>query len=137
MAYNTGKLLFIFLVAVLLSCIASWLTAHRYRRAMQRLMRAPAAGVGNASVAMAVPNLPAPGPVSLADNHRAGVRLTLLLVGLSILLALSSAVIYILLAFPDEPFAPRRAVMVALLHLWPVIPALSSACLISGAVRCE
>ncbi len=124
MAYSTGKLLFIFLAAVLLSSIASWLTANRYRRAMQRLMRAPAADAGAAFVPAAIPALPAPRPLSLGDNRRAGFQLTLLLIGLSMLLALSSAGIYMLLAFPDEPFAPKRAATVALLHLWPVIPAL-------------
>ena len=130
----TGKFLFIFVVAVLLSSIAAWLIVYRYRRAMQRLMRAPVAAVGvlppttvgrtggaEASVANA---LPAPRPVSLKDNRRTGIRLTLLLIGLSMLISLSSACIYLLLAFPDEPVPPKRVLTLALLHLWPVIPAL-------------
>ena len=124
MAYNTGKLLFIFIVAVLLSCIAAWLIAYRYRRAMQRLMRAPVAGAGNGRSPAVAEILPSPRPVSLADNRRAGVRLTMLLIGLSCLLATTSACVWMLLAFPGEPFAAKRAAVVALLHLWPVIPAL-------------
>ena len=37
MAYLTGKLFFILLVAVLLSSIASWMIAGWYRKAMQQL----------------------------------------------------------------------------------------------------
>lgn len=129
----TGKFLFIFVVAVLLSGIAAWLIVHRYRRAMQRLMRAPvAAGLvatggedsAGAAAVQAATALPAPRPVSLADNRQTGIRLTLLLFGLSLLISLSSACIYLWLAFPDEPFLPKRALTLTLLHLWPVIPAL-------------
>lgn len=125
MVYSTGKLFFIFIIAVLLSCIAAWVIAYRYRKAMQRLMRTPlAAGVQQVPVSAAAEIFSPLLPVSLADNRRAGIRLTVLLIGLSCLLAITSACIYMRLAFPDEPFAPKRAAAVALLHLWPVIPAL-------------
>ncbi len=120
----TGKFLFILLVAVVLSSMAAGLVAWRYRRTMQRLMRVPVAGVHDAPPLPPAHALPAPRVISLADNRRAGIRLTLLLIGLSLLISLSSAGIYLLLAFPGEPFAPKRALILALLHLWPVIPAL-------------
>jgi len=31
----------VLVLCVLLSCVASWIIAHRYRRRMQQLMRAP------------------------------------------------------------------------------------------------
>ena len=124
MTYNTGKLLTILIVAVLLSCVAAWVVAYRYRKVMQRLMRAPVTGARDMPQPAVAATLPAPWPVSLADNRSAGVRLTLLLIGLSCLLAITSACIWLRLAFPGEPFAPKRAAVVALLHLWPMIPAL-------------
>jgi hypothetical protein len=128
MEYSTGKLVSIFLFAVLLSCIAAWLVAHRYRKAMQRLMRAPTAERGMSPGVDAPVDAPiivaAPEAVSYADNRRAGLRLTALLVVLSCVMAVSSAVTWLWLAFPAEPIAPKRAAVVALLHLWPVIPAL-------------
>ena len=74
MTYNTGKLLFIFVIAVVLSCIAAWVIAYRYRKAMQRLMREPVAGVDGATTAPPVTStLSPPQPVSFADNRRAGI----------------------------------------------------------------
>jgi hypothetical protein len=129
MDYSTGKLAFILILAVLLSCLAAWWVAHRYRVAMRRLMSAPAGPArGDAHAAAAKVDdraPPAPAPVSLADNRRAAMRLTLLLVGLSCLMALSSAGIWLALSLePGERFAPKRAAVVALVHLWPVFPAL-------------
>lgn len=125
MAYSTGKLIFIFIVAVLLSCIGAWWIAYRYRNAMQRLMRAPAALDAPTAVATADSEpWPLPAPVSLEDNRSAAIRLTLLLIGLSCLMAISSASLWLALSFKDEPFAPKRAAVLALMHLWPVIPAL-------------
>lgn len=120
----TGKLLTIVVVSVLLSGVAAWLTAYRYRRAMQRLMRAPAAQGNAAAAAPVIADLPAPRPVTLDDNRRTGVRLTFLLIGLSLLISLSSACIYLWLAFPGERIPPKRALTLALLYVWPVIPAL-------------
>ena len=129
MANYTGKLLFIFVAAVLLSSAAAWLTARRYRSVMQRLMRTPvtasAGAMPAAAIAIATPiALPPPLPVTLAANRRASVTLALVLIALSCLMAATSASIYLLLAFPAESFAPKRAAIVALMHLWPVIPAL-------------
>ena len=124
MADYSGKFIFILIVAVLLSSIAAWVIAWRYRRAMQALMRAPGAQAGGEAAAAPPEALPAPRAVSLADNRRAGRQLALLLIALSFLLALSSAAIYMLLSFPDEPFSFKRAAVVALLYLWPAIPAL-------------
>jgi hypothetical protein len=133
MANYTGKFLFIFVAAVLLSSAAAWMTARRYRTVMQRLMRAPVTASAIAMPAAATPvatfiatpiTLSPPLPVTLAGNRRATVTLALVLIVLSCLMAATSASIYLLLAFPAEPFAPKRAAIVALMHLWPVIPAL-------------
>lgn len=124
MEYSTGKLLSIFLFAVILSSIAAWVVAYRYRKAMQRWMQAPVAGIGAAPLPTAPESPPAPWPVSLEDNRRVGVRLTLVLIGISCLIALSSSALWMQLVLPEEPFSPKRVVTVALLHLWPVIPAI-------------
>ncbi len=124
-AYSTGKLLFIFIVAVVLACGGAWWTANRYRSAMRRLMSAPRAKDQRAttpSVEREPP--PPPVPVSLADNRRTAIRLMLLLIGLSVLIAVSSTSLWFALAFPGEALAPKRVAVVALARLWPVIPAL-------------
>ena len=50
------------------------------------------------------------------------MRLTLLLVALSCLLAATSACIWWTLSFPGEPLPKKRVAVMALLQLWPVIP---------------
>jgi len=120
----SGKLLFIFILAALLSSVAAWLVARRYRLAMARLMRAPAGKGSTVSTPGTTESLPFPTPVSFADNLRAGRRLAMLLISLSLLIAVTSASVWWWLAFPGEPFAPTRIAAVALLGLWPVVPAL-------------
>ena len=123
---STGKLGFIFIVALLLACLGAWVVAHRYRAAMRRLMSAP--GGAPATPTRAVPGrepMPPPAVVTLAGNRRNATRLTLLLVGLSCLMAISSASLWYALSFRGEPFAWKRVAVVALLHLWPVIPTLA------------
>jgi len=125
MINSTGELAFALIAALLLACASAWAVAWRYRAAMRRLMSAPLAGTASRPVAPAANAAPPPpAPVSFADNRRAALRLTLLLVGLSCLIAASSASLWLLLSFPDEPFRPKRAAVMALMHLWPVVPAL-------------
>ena len=129
MDYSTGKLSTIFVVAVLLACAGAWVLAWRYRVAMRRLMSAPLALAGRAGPRLATPPrpatpLPPPEPVTAADNRRAGGRLSLLLIGLSCLMALSSATLQLAFALEDTPFAVKRVAVIALVQLWPVIPAL-------------
>ena len=69
---------------------------------MQRLMRAPSpegSSPFNAPAARATADRPGT-PVSLADNRAAGMRLTMLLIALSCLLAATSACIFSALMFP-------------------------------------
>lgn len=124
MEYSTGKLVSIFIFGVAASCIGAWVIAYRYRKAMQRLMRAPAAGASAVTVSPVLVSPPPSRPVTLADNRRAGMRLTLVLIGVSCLIALSSAALWMSVAMPEDPFSPKRVATVALLHLWPVIPAI-------------
>lgn len=44
MDYSIGKLIFIFIVAVLLACLGAWWLAARFRTTMQRLMSAQGVG---------------------------------------------------------------------------------------------
>lgn len=122
---DVGKLYVVLILSVLLSCVAAWIIASRYRHRMQQLMRAPHTGVLAAPVVETASDASAPLPVSLADNRLAGMRLTLLLIASSCLLAGTSAWIFCLLQFPDDPLMLWRVVPIALLHLWPVIPALA------------
>ena len=113
---------------MLLSCLASWIIAHRYRRRMQRLMRASSPEDSrplNAPAAEATADRPPGAPVALADNRAAGMRLTVLLIASSCLLAGTSACIFSTLMFPAEPLMPWRVIPIAVLHLWPVIPAIT------------
>ncbi|HRN60887.1 MAG TPA: hypothetical protein PK743_03545 [Luteimonas sp.] len=131
MTPHTGKLYFVMIASVLLSCIASWIIARRYRGRMRQLMRVPQAGSLPAPMAETAPgtesasNAHPPAQATLAGNRRAGMRLSMLLAAVSCLIALSSACIWWTLVFPGEPMPAKRVAVVALLHLWPVVPALA------------
>jgi hypothetical protein len=123
----TGKLFFIFSVAVVLACAAAWLLGWRYRAAMRRLMSAPVDASAPAAT-VATPEfaaLPPLAPVTVAGNRRAGIFLTLLLLALSCLMALSSAALYLGFKMQDTAFSLNRFAVITLVNLWPVIPALS------------
>lgn len=128
MTYSTGKLSFIFIVAVLLAGIGAWWLARRYARAMQRLMSAPLVPVSSTAASLATPPptppLPPAAPLTLTQNRRAGLRLTLLLIALSVAMALTSAVLTFGIVMHGEGIAIRRVSVLALVHLWPVIPAI-------------
>ncbi len=125
MQFVPAKIALVFVVAVALSCLAAWWTAYRYRLAMRRLMSAPA-GSADRPAALALGDAPVlpPAPQSLADNRRAALRLSLVLIAVSCLIALTSATLWFALSFPDKPIAPNRVAIWALVQLWPVIPAL-------------
>lgn len=125
MAPDTSKVYFALIVSVLLSCIAAWIIARRYRRRMQRLMRAPHAADMAVPVAGAAPGYLPPLPVSLADNRRGGIRLSMLLIASSCLIALSGSCLWWALTVPGEPLTARRVAVVALLYLWPAVPGLA------------
>src|SRR5688500_17583663 len=96
----------VFVLCVLLSYVASWIIAHRYRRRMQRLMRASAAEdsrPSNAPASEAAADRSAGAVVSLADNRAAGMRLTILLIASSCLVAWTSACVFSALMFPAQP----------------------------------
>ena len=129
MDYPTGKLAFILIAAVLLSCLGAWGVAHRYRSAMRKLMGAPAVAVGAAGETGREPVPPGaspvspPRPVTAQENRRAGRRLALLLIALSGLMAASSAALFLVFSL-DEPFSFKRLAVLALVRVWPVIPVL-------------
>jgi hypothetical protein len=128
MDYSTGKLSFILIAAVLLACLGAWAVAARYRVVMRHLMSAPiTARVADRGAVPTPPRevIPPPAPITLADNRREAIRLTLRLLGLSCLIAISSASLWYALAFHGEAFAPKRVAVIALMNLWPVFPALA------------
>ena len=53
------------------------------------------------------------------------MRLTILLIASSCLLAGTSACVFSALMFPAEPLMLWRVIPIAVLHLWPVIPAIA------------
>src|SRR4051794_32424930 len=113
-------------LAALLSCVAAGIVAGRYRGRMKFLMQAvQAVAPGETPRADALPEAPIATPVALADNRAAGLRLTLLLIAISVLISFTSAWIWWTLSFPGEEFRPKRVAVIWLLHLWPVIPALA------------
>jgi hypothetical protein len=125
MDYSTGKLSFIFLVAVALAFVGAGWLARRYRAAMRRLMSVP----GPAAPAPALPPsepqaLPPPVPLSADDNRRAGWRLMLLLIGLSALISITSAWLQLAVVMGDASLTPNRLAVLSFVHLWPVVPAL-------------
>ena len=138
MDYSTGKLAFILIAAVVLAALGSWLLAWRYRSAMRRLMSLPV-GVGRepdpAAASRAVPKTNAARvddvsdgrphrPIGLADNQRAAWQLTIALVVLSMLIALSASVLQHRVMFPAEPLPWKRISVLTFVHLWPAVPAL-------------
>ena len=96
------------ILSVVISCVAAWIVALRYRRAMQRLMRAGSAGDATPWPDEGAAPLSPPATISLAGNRAAGMRLSLLLVAVSCLIAVSSACLWWTLSFPREPMAPKR-----------------------------
>ena len=125
-SYSTGKLVFIFMVGVLLAFVASGVVAWRYRRAMQRLMAAPLAKPLNAprQAPPLAPTATATAPITPADNRRAGWRLALLLLALSVLMSLTSAVLQLHVVMDGMAFSIKRLALLAFVQLWPVIPCL-------------
>ena len=84
---------------------------------------APRDAIARAVASDPAQSTPPPQRVSAQDNRRADLRLALLLIGLSGLMALSSAALF--LGFDiDDPFSFKRLGVLALVRLWPVIPAL-------------
>ena len=144
MENTSGKLASIFLVAVVLSIVAAWILARRYRHAMHGLMSAPldagripdadavaamapaAARVVPTEVrVVAAPRPPAPATaINLGANRHAAVRLTLALFVISAFISVTVAVIEHLLALPGQAIAWKRVTLLAFIDLWPTIPAL-------------
>ena len=126
MNYSTGKLTFILIVAVLLAALGAWIIAARYRAALRRLMSAP--GIATSDVTAATPRAASSAVVAwptLADNRRAGWRLTIFLVAVSALVATSSAAIQLIGADGTQGFSFKRLGVIAAVAVWPVLPALA------------
>ena len=138
---TSGKLASIFLVAVVLSVVAAWIIARRYRHAMRGLMSAPLdtsrpskavavadTGVGadttEARVSIAASELAPAAAVDLAANQRAAWRLTLTLFVISTFISLTVALIEHLIALPGESIAWKRVTLLSFIDLWPTIPVL-------------
>src|SRR5689334_25221759 len=105
------------ILGAVISCIAAGVIASGYRRRMRFLMQSARTAADNRlpGTVDAMPEAPPPTPVTLADNRAAGLRLTLLLVAISVLIALSSAWMWWTLTFPDDAVRPKVVAVIALL----------------------
>ena len=138
---TSGKLASIFLVAVVLSVVAAWIIARRYRHAMRGLMSAPldtsrhpkavggtdavtGAETTEAGSSVAASEIAPATPVDLAANQRAAWRLTLTLFVISAFISLTVALIEHLIALPGESIAWKRVTLLSFIDLWPTIPVL-------------
>ena len=124
MNYSTGKLAFIFMLAVLLSQVGAWWVARRYRAAMRELMSAPLAAPVPGGAGPVLAALPEPTLVTAAANRRAGLRLALVLAALSGLISLSSSALQLHVVMQDMAFSLNRLALLGWVQLWPVIPSL-------------
>jgi hypothetical protein len=116
---ETGKVASIIILAVILSVLAAMLVAWRYRAAMKRLMSAPP---GAAVEAPELPAAPPSGPlasITLEMNRQAYRRLIALFVGLSLLMALTEALIEQQIA--GGVMTWKTVTALTLVLAWPVI----------------
>ena len=125
MANLEAQLSFAVVLAIVLSMFGAWLIGYRYRVAVRRLMSATLEGAADAGAPD--PELPAPArhepaPVSAAGNRRAAWRLTLVLIGLSLLMSASVSSIAHTLMFGSGAFSYKRVAVLAVVQAWPVVP---------------
>jgi hypothetical protein len=127
MNYSTGKLGFIFMVAVLLAIVCAWAVAWRYRAVMRRLMSEPLTSAAPAAVRRNADDepsaLPAPAPITARVNRRAGWRLASLLIALSGLISLGSAALQLHVVM-STPFSVTKLATLCFVQWWPFIPCL-------------
>ena len=134
-----GQLLMVYVLATVLAALLGAFLARRYRAALLPLMRAPngdkapAGPVANgldetvnlAQATTALPSWQVPAPVTLASHRAAQARVAALLVALSLAIALTRGVIWVLLVQNDgTPFSVSRTITLAIVYCWPLLPAL-------------
>ena len=129
MNYSTGKLTFILIVAVILAALGAWIIAARFQAALRRLMSAPGAANAATTNANALRPQAASSAVvawpTLADNRRAGWRLTIFLILVSLVVATTGAAIQLLEMDGIQGFSFKRLGVLAAIGVWPVLPALA------------
>ena len=126
-----GQLLTVYVLATVLAALGGFWLARRYRAALLPLMRAPleaAVGAGAmhpAEAATAVPPWREPAAITLAGHRASQARLVALLIGLSMLIALTRGALWLWLNRDDgTPFSASRLIVLAVIYAWPVLPAL-------------
>lgn len=124
----SGKILTLLIIATLLALVGAWVVARRYRKSMQRLMKAPVAEPGDGSPPISPPAaLPAAArPTrfpSLADNADAYRRLLVSFIGLTLVIALSRTVLTQFIA--DGPITLKTVATLGAAYAWPVLPVLA------------
>ncbi len=125
MEYSSGELMSNVLLAAALSVVGAWLLARRFRAAMRKLMSQPVStSTATSATPAALPSPSAPGTVTAVDNRRDGWRVTMLLIVLSALIALSSAALQLAL-MRENLLTPARTLTLAFVFFWPVIPVLA------------
>jgi hypothetical protein len=133
MSHLDAKIFIVVTFAALAASVLAHVLGWRYRRAMQVWMQAaiPATAAAQArtnaqteqTASAALAAEPA-APVTLADNRRAAWRVTALMLLLTLLVALASAVVTFLLPGTGATLTLRRALVLGVAQTWPAIPVL-------------
>lgn len=121
---SSGEVFLVFIVAVLLTWLASWLVSQRFRRRMLGLMRAgPAPDADRAQPPeLALVPLPRPAPdLDFAANGRAQVRLLAVLSGLSLLIGLVQSGLALQFVYTRDEFSLHRLLVLGAVYAWPMV----------------
>jgi len=130
MHHLDAKIFTVVTLAAVLASLLAHLLAWRFRRRMQALMQVAVGADAGAATPPAtppqagLPRTPA-APVTLADNRRAAWRVSALLLLLTALVALASAVLTLQLPGMASGLSWRRALVLGLAQTWPAIPVLA------------
>lgn len=123
-----GKIFFVLIVSVIFSTgFARWL-AGRYRKRMVALMSGGGAAAHAAVLAPAMAPAAAQRHSATAfdpsQNRRAALRLSVALIGISCVMALSTAWFNLSFVYAQEGYGPRKLLTLAAVYVWPAIPVL-------------
>ncbi|MBM4264420.1 MAG: hypothetical protein FJ145_23715 [Deltaproteobacteria bacterium] len=122
-----GKLLFIFLVALILASLAARVVSWLYRRRIVKLMASgvaprdaavPAAG---ALVAQPTEAPPGSSEVSPDANRNAARRLALVMVAISLLIGITAAGYILTFIYPEGGFGPIKLAIIGIVYSVPIV----------------
>lgn len=118
-----GEVLFIAIVAVVLSAIAGRMVATAFRRRVRTLMSTPSPPL------LAPPPIPTLNPVAAtprtwADNKAAQRRLALVLSVISLLIGVTQAWWELHFVYTETPYGLVKVLVLGIAHAWMIVPIL-------------